>query len=485
VKWLRRLGVGLLVAVTLSVLGHFALRWWARPIPPEITFSSQPELVNDGAFSSFGASWSLQRSALREVHLAGTPADIGLAHGRLLREGSLAAEGALYADLNRRIPSRLLRTVLFDAAQLRFHDVAAGFSAERRAELAGQAVGMQPDPYAGLFPTYQRLVYLNAVYDMALSFEHSPLVGCTTFTLKSEATSSHHTLLARNFDFELDELFDRSKAVFFVSETGKLPYATVTWPGLIGAFSGMNLEGVAIVVHGARAGQPASRGEPVPHAMRRVLESCHSTEEAVAALSRESPMVSHVVIVADAQDDVRVLERVPGMAPFVYALGPRAVVTNHLVGPSARDPKNLQVMASTSTLARRGRGEQLLQRLAPEVELQDVVALLRERRGVDDVPLQLGDRRAIDALLAAHGVVMDTTARVLWVSEAPHLLGRFVAFDLRAHFAPEYQPHTDEPLPNLPADPLLTSGDYERWRRGGGAWSNEQGQPPAPPATLQ
>ena len=60
---------------------------------------------------------------------------------------------------------------------------------------------------------------------------------------------------------------------------------------------------------------------------------------------------------------------------------------------------------------------------------------------------------------------MDTKERVLWVSESPHLLGRFVAFDLKRLLAPDYDPDHAAELPATPEDPLLTSGDYQRFRK--------------------
>lgn len=79
--------------------------------------------------------------------------------------------------------------------------------------------------------------------------------------------------------------------------------------------------------------------------------------------------------------------------------------------------------------------------------------------------MPLGDRRAIDALIATHGVIMETGARVLWVSEAPHLLGKFRPFELRRLLAEEFDPTAAEvaPLP-LPEDPLLSTGQYAAWR---------------------
>jgi hypothetical protein len=59
---------------------------------------------------------------------------------------------------------------------------------------------------------------------------------------------------------------------------------------------------------------------------------------------------------------------------------------------------------------------------------------------------------------------MQTGPRVLWVSESPHLLGKFRAFDLKRLLAANYDPeHDDEALTPLPEDELLTSGKYAQW----------------------
>ena len=99
-------------------------------------------------------------------------------------------------------------------------------------------------------------------------------------------------------------------------------------------------------------------------------------------------------------------------------------MTNHFVGPGADDPRNIRVREETSTLYRQQRGQQLLARIKRPITAVNLVNLLRERRGINDEELPLGDRRAIGALIAAHGVIFDATARKMWVSAAPHLLGQ-------------------------------------------------------------
>src|SRR5262249_10508698 len=153
---------------------------------------------------------------------------------------------------------------------------------------------------------------------------------------------------------------DEKKAVFLVHEQGKIPYASVAWPGLIGAMSGMNAEGLALVVHGGRARKPRSTGEPVVHTTREILRAARTTREAVEILRHKDPMVSHILMIADASGDVAIAERAPGEPVFVRRGSGKVPLTNHFEGPLARDPANQTVETVTSTRPRRLRLDELL-----------------------------------------------------------------------------------------------------------------------------
>lgn len=394
-----------------------------------------------------------------EVHLSGTPEQIGAAHATLLHDEMRETEGVVWKLLEQKVPSALARALLLDLGQLTYRNVVSGMSAERTHELSASAARFTPDPFAGHFPTFQRFVYLSALYDISLGYEHSPLLGCTTFTF-SGAHAEGSPILARAFDFDVDDVFDERKAVYLVREDGKIPFASVAWPGFVGVVSGLNREGLGAVVHGARAGPTRTAGEPVAHELRRLLSEARTTEEAVKLLPRTEPLVSHIVVLSDAAGRAVRVERVPGAAPFVLPLAERDAVTNHLAGPHASDPKNVRVRSTTSTLARKERADELVSTV-DRASTREAIALLRDRKGARGEPLALGDRSAIDALIATHAVVMETKNHRLWVSEAPHMLGRFVAFDLDAAFA-EGAADEDRPHAELPPDDLLTSGDYAR-----------------------
>ncbi|MBI3204704.1 MAG: hypothetical protein HYZ29_24430 [Myxococcales bacterium] len=418
----RRRAFGVALGVVLGLgAGHFGVRARARLDPPKVSVPA--DAAPHARLSREGN--------LRVVHLSGTPEQIGFSHSRLLRDDMLHNEGVLSREFERAVRPAPLRWLLLDLAQLRYRDLDRELDPARRRELSAGALGFSPDPFAGVFPTYQRFVYLNALYDIALSFEHSPLIGCTTFTWAEPGS----TLLARAFDFDVHDVFDQQKAVFFVREAGQIPFASVAWPGLVGVVSGMNQAGLALVVHGGRAGEPRAQGEPVVHALRRVLSTARSVDEAARVFAERDPMVSHIVIAADASGHAAAIERAPGLPPHVRALPARAAVANHFHGPLAGDPKNQRVRRDTTTLDREARATELVGALDHPATVEDAVRLLRDRSAAGGAPLPAGDRRAIDADIATHGVVFDSNRRVLWVSEAPHLSGRFVAFELDVELA--------------------------------------------------
>jgi hypothetical protein len=435
-----------LVTLLLVLWGvHASIVYGTRMTPPVVDVP--PALAQadaaDPDLMRVGRDYAHHRGKIWEVALSGSPEEIGAHQVTLLRPEMVANEGALWSQLDALVPSRVARFLVFDVARVRFRNVDRFISDRHRREIAAAAAAFAPDPYGNRIPSYQRMVYLHSLYDVSLSFEHSPLIGCTSFALTGDAAGSRHGILARTFDFEAGDIFDSNKAVFLVHETGMLGYASVAWPGLVGAVTGMNEAGLALVVHGGRAREAQGSGEPLVHTMRDVLGSARSTDDAVRMLATREPMVSHIVLLVDAAGHVAVVERAPGEPQNVRRGSTKLALTNHFEGPWANDPANVKVKAETSTLARRARADELLARLPAGASVEDAIALLRDKRGTGDVVLPAGDRRAIDARIATHGVVMDATARVIWVSEGPHLAGRFVRFDVGKLLAPDYEPRGD------------------------------------------
>jgi isopenicillin-N N-acyltransferase like protein len=472
----RKKLLALAALIAVPAIAHVAVALGTRIDPPPFTAVTGEPAVSpaDPDLRVLGASYARHRGKILEVRLAGSPERIGHDHGRLLYPEMVENEGTLYGQLSHYVPFPPARWLIMDLSRLEFRAVDRGMPGDRRREIAAEAAAFAPDPYASVLPTYHRMVFLQSLYDIALSFERSPLLGCTSFALTGDAAEDGHVILARNFDFEAGPVFDEKKAVFLIREEGRIPYASVAWPGLVGAVTGMNAEGLALVVHGGRARHPSPEGEPVQHTMRELLGRAKTTAEALAILASKAPMVSHLVMLADPSGDVAIAERAPGEPLFVRRGKGKVPLTNHFEGPLATDPANTTVETVTSTRPRRLRLDELLANLPPGASVERIVGVLRDHRGLGGTDVPLGDRKTLDALIATHSVVMDATARVLWVSEGPHLAGRYLRFDLARLLDPAFVPSASDPLLTLPEDAILTDGRYDAWLRSGSPHKGEQ-----------
>ncbi len=468
----KLVALGVLVAVPLLL--HVWVGRATRLDPPLIETKKVEVTIGGGELGVrfAGRGWMVNRG-VRIVHLAGSPEEIGAAHSTLTHDAMLANETIMWDGFRSVVPNALARTVLFDVGRFRYRNVEQGIPEARRREIAAQARAFDPDPLEHHMPTYTRMIFLHSLYDIAIGFEHSPLLGCTAFGLGPKLTAAGHALFARAFDFEAAEVFDRDKSVTIFQETGKVPFASVAWPGLSGVLTGMNAAGVAVSVNGGRAKDPRATGMPVPFSLREVLDSAHDTEEALAILKKQDPMVSHIVFVGDAKGRFAVVERAPGEPAFVRepdaASEGRIAVTNHFDGPLGRDPKDAHVRATTSSLARRARAQELVEGVAPaSATPKSAVAMLRDHRCSGGETCLLGDRRSIDALIATHGVVFDLTEKTAWVSEGPHLSGRFVKIDLAAIVRHEQGIPPPVELETIGPDEVMSDGRYEEGRKRAG-----------------
>jgi hypothetical protein len=467
-RWLRRALAALVIATAAFVAFDAA----TRIDPPALQRPSPLALTYEGETARVGAAYLTRRGKLWVMQLGGDPISLGYQHARLASPLMADGDGRMLDLFAAMVPSRALRALVSTIVQARYRHLDRSFPEDRRAEIFGESVGYV-DPYTDVFPTYQRLVYLHALYDIALAFEHSPLLACTAFVATGDATARGatpgHTIVGRNFDFDIDPWFDDDKVVEIVAPHGRIPFVSVAWPGMTGVVTGMNAAGIWINVNGGRAGELSSTGVPVPFTTRAVLEGARSIDEAIAIIGRDPPMASHILLLADGNSgETAIVERAPGHElGIVRERAPTTVVANHYRTPVlAADAKNARIRDLTTTLAREARARELLERQTGTIDPAAAAAVLRDRLGSGDRLVPLGNRNALDAVVTTHSVVADLTARVLWVSEGPHTLGRYVRIDLPARLRDGTSAAAAEADGDIAADPALTDGTWERFAFG-------------------
>jgi tetratricopeptide (TPR) repeat protein len=467
-RW-RRFGVGVLVFAVALLIAYGIFLRATRIVPPRIApdvraAAERPVEVR-GARATLGASWMSRERGVWEIHVAGDPYALGYAQGRLGSRLLLAEEDYMFDEMHHYVPSSVKRFLLRAGVRLRYRKLLDFVPEPRREELAGLAAG-SIDHHGDFLPAFHRIVFYHALHDITQGLEHSPLLGCSAFAASGAATVNGHLVLGRNFDFEGPEIFDREKAVIFFKPTGKIPFASVAWTGMAGVVTGLSAEGIFVSINAARSDDKGQDGMPVELLVREILENAHSIDDAIAWVKKTPVMVPDFYLVGDGKTgEAAVLERTPKRLE-VRRVGPSRgadsiILTNHaLTAPFERDAENDRLRRYLTSGARYRRLEELVKAAHGRIDARKALEILRDKRGAGGEALGLGNRNALDAIIATHSVVVDATNLILWVGEGPHMLGKFRAFDLKRELRGEERPAP----PDLPADPIADTDEYAAYR---------------------
>lgn len=477
---LRRWGLRLGVAMLVLWLAHLLFLRLTRIAPPADAWSRAQALpkalpIPRGVRTFVGDNWVSRERGIWEYHLQGDALSMGYAHARLGTPLLVRTDEYMFGEFHHYVPSAAARFLIRMGVLLRYRGLLDAVSDDMRVEMTGMAVG-QPDLHAEFLPIFHRIVFYHALHDITQTLEHSPLLGCTAFAAMGEATAqtdpqtAGHLIVGRNFDFEGPPIFDADKAVLFFrpSDPGKLPFASVAWAGMVGVVTGLNAAGIYASVNALRTDDKGTAGVPVELLLREVLESAHTLDEAIAIVNRRPVFVPDLYVLGDGdRREAAVIERSPTRS-FLRRSHDILAVANHALSPEYQaDRENARLRNELTSGARQARTEELLAQHRGHIDPPTALAMLRDKRGVGGKVLGLGNRNALDALIATHSVVVDATARRLWVGQGPHALGRYLAFDLRRELA--QSPATAvtsadaAPPADLPEDPTLHSPEYRQF----------------------
>jgi hypothetical protein len=143
------------------------------------------------------------------------------------------------------------------------------------------------------------------------------------------------------------------------------------------------------------------------------------------------------------------------------------VITNHFQSPELfNDPSNQKYINESPSMYRYRRVEELLSRHAKLTE-QEMAAVLRDKKGLGEEDMGMGNEKAVDQMLAHHSIIFNPDHRRFWISCGPYPEGAYVCYDLRRIFAGAST--TDETREicesnmEIPADPILGSTGFERF----------------------
>jgi len=328
--------------------------------------------------------------------VAGTPYEMGYAHGRLL--------GDRVRDFVAKVTTGMLQGMGVGEEKLdgAYAAMEPLIPPHYKEEMRGLADGSRLDLKA-----VQRA---HAIPD--LSEYH-----CTFFAAWGKATRNGHLYQIRALDYATDAHIQDNAAIIIHKPKGYHAFANIGWTGFIGVVSGINDRKVAMSEIGDNFGaqHETLQGEPMPFVMREVLERCANVGEATKVLQSARRTSSFLFLVGDA--------KAPDARAYVTASDFCRVYTDKTLPFEGRRLPQTLYMSMGVDSDWNGK----------------VYQVLKARHGSIDESVAMADVMTGLGTGSLHAVAFDATALKLWVANAgpdrtPAYKREYVPFDLGAAF---------------------------------------------------
>lgn len=113
------------------------------------------------------------------------------------------------------------------------------------------------------------------------------------------------------------------------------------------------------------------------------------------------------------------------------------ICSNHFQGDAFKnDRRNQEQIVNSHSEYRFERMQELLTQ-NPKINPKTASDILRNKNGLKDISLGYGSEKALNQLMAHHGIIFKPKEKLVWVSANPYQLGEFICYDLNAVFNKE------------------------------------------------
>lgn len=464
VKYVGAIMTGLLVVIV--AVYYFKVRL-ETPEPVEDSVRASISLEKKGPhFLKYGDSWLKKNNkGLWEMYLEGTPYALGMAFGTLARDLIGEKEAAFVGEIKNRIPSESYLFFLKLMVGWFNRDLDEYVPHDQLLEIYGASQTMA-DRFDFIAPKYQRALSYHAAHDIGHALQNMNLVGCTSFATWGDRSLGNKLLIGRNFDFYFGEDFARDKIVAFYHPDEGYQFMSVTWAGFSGVVSGINEKGLTVTLNAAKSAIPSKGKTPVSLIARQILQYAATIEEAYNIAGSYDSFVAETFLIGSKIDGkVGLIEKTPEKTALYFSDTNQLIATNHFQSEALKgEPLNQEYMEEGVSTYRYKRVGELMDSLAP-LDPADAARILRDKRGLDNKKIGLGNEKAINQLIAHHAVIFSPGDMIAWVSSPPYQLGDFVAYDLEEIFSGENKKtFTYSDSLSLPPDPFLFTESFNQYR---------------------
>lgn len=433
------------------------------------TVESFPEKIDSGDFKLLGNNLLRKNSYdIWELYIEGNPLERGLATGNLTEGLMYEQEKIFVSKIEELVPSKFQQNLVRGFLKFFNRKLDKHVTEEYKAEIYGISE-FTSEEFNFVAPVFWRTLYFHAAHDIGHALQDLAMVGCTSFAAWGENSADGKLILGRNFDFYINDEFSENKIIAFINPDEGHKHAIVTWPGFVGAVSGMNERGITVTINAGKSSIPLVAKTPISLVAREILQYAGNFEEAIEIAKKREVFVAESIMVGSAEERSAILIEVSPRKFDVYRVESSAdllVCSNHFQSEIYQsDKKNQQAIAESHSQYRFEKMNELIAK-NPPVSPEIAADFLRNKSGLNDLEIGYGNEKAINQLLSHHAVIFKPEDRLMWVSANPYQLGAFVAYDLNEVFRKmENGDLGDFPVEELiiPEDEFLHSDEFQNY----------------------
>lgn len=436
---IRRILVYFLLGIIVLLLSIFVYLYFITKINfPKV----DPQLISqlhrtniDSTSFQLGNNW-LRKSntGLWEMYTEGKPYERGLINGILSKELIYSQEMAFHNQICKMVPSAFYRHFLKYFIGWFNRDLINCLTLEQKEEIYGISQSASSEfNYIG--NPYQRLLNYHAAHDIGHALQNLALVGCSSFATWGTASLNNDLIIGRNFDFFVGEDFAKNKIIAFCNPDSGYKFMTITWGGMTGVLSGMNIKGITVTINAAKSTIPEGSATPISLLSREILQYASNINEAISIAKSRKTFVSESIMIGSAPDSTTIIiEKTPDKMDVVYPHTNKIICTNHYQSSLLNnESSNIDQKQNSASLYRSDRINELLAKVEKNTVTQ-TAQILRNQLGLNEKNIGLGNEKAINQLICHHSIIFKPYEKLVWISTAPWQLGSYISYDLNKIF---------------------------------------------------
>lgn len=421
-------------------------------------------------FVSGNNSLLKNKHQLWELYVEGDPLQVGLISGALTDSLLKKQETIFFSKIKDLVPSESKQKFLRFFLKWYNRKLYLNIPEEYKTEIYGYSRYSSKD-FDAIAPAYLRSLYLHGAHDIGHALQDLALVGCSSFAAWDSKSEDGNLILGRNFDFYAGDDFAKDKVIAFIKPTQGNPFMIYTWAGMTGAVSGMNTKGLTITINAGKSKIPLIAKTPISVLAREILQYATNIEEAIAIAKKRKVFVSESIMVGSAADNKAILIEVSpnNFGVFDVPNSNQIICSNHFQSKELKnDKRNKDQIRDSHSKYRFDKMTELFDN-NPKINPTIAAEILRNTKGLNDKEIGYGNEKALNQLLAHHGIIFKPKELLVWVSANPYQLGEFVCYDLNQIFNENKDKDSFESFErddlSIAKDPFLETEEYKKYEQ--------------------